>query len=206
MQLSAPFGANEPSGRFRTIGWGGAMARYLIIGARNHADTYSYLQRQFAGDDTVQVLLDRRYGERRRRQACYNVQRRRRERRHGPGRESDLARHGFLVVRQAVGLQWRPPWWRPGSPGKYGDSDRYVGARHMARLIVGAIALYHREKIVEAIKRDALFDALARELEEGRKYYEKNLDPSSAAGADYFAQAIVDILVKEHGDVESKIW
>ncbi len=182
------------------------MMRYLIIAARSHADTYSYLQRQFAGDDTVQVVLDRRYAERRRCQASCRVQRRRRERRHGRGREGDLARHGFLVVRQAMGLQWRPPWWNPGTTGKYGDSDRYVGARHMARLIVGAIALYHRDKIIEAIKRDALFDALARELEEGRKYYEKNLDPSSAVGADYFAQAIVDILVKEHGNVESKIW
>jgi len=180
--------------------------RYLIIAARSHSDTYNYLQRQFAGDETVQVLLDRRYAERRRRQTSCIGQRRRRERRHGRGRESDLATHGFLIVRQAVGLQWRPPWWRAETPGKSGEFDRHLGAKHLARLIVGAIALYHRDKIAEAIKHDALFDALARELEEGRRYYEKNLDPSAVVGMDYFDQAIVDILVKDQGNVESKIW
>jgi hypothetical protein len=66
--------------------------------------------------------------------------------------------------------------------------------------------LYHKDRIVDAIKNDSLFEALERELEEGRKYYEKNVDPSVRAQTGYFDQAVVDILVKGHGSVESKIW
>lgn len=180
--------------------------RYLIIAARGHSDTYSYLQRQFAGDETVQVLLDRRCAERRRQQASHAAQRRRGDRRHGRGRESELATHGFLIVRQAGGLPWRPPWWGAETPGKSNDFHRQLGAKDLARLIVGAIALAHRDKIAEAIKCDALFEFLGKELEEGRRYYEKHLDASALAGAEYFNQAIVDILVKDQGKVASKIW
>jgi hypothetical protein len=47
---------------------------------------------------------------------------------------------------------------------------------------------------------------MERELEEGRKYYEKNVDPAVAVQADYFNLAVVDILVKGRGDVRSEIW
>jgi hypothetical protein len=92
------------------------MIRYLVIAGRDHADLYGFLRRQFAGDDTVQVLLDRRYLERRRGAAPTARERRRGERRRGRGRESDLATHGLLIVRQVAGLQWRPPWWGAGPP------------------------------------------------------------------------------------------
>jgi hypothetical protein len=51
-----------------------------------------------------------------------------------------------------------------------------------------------------------LFQVLEHELDEGRKYYEKSVDPSVAAQVDYFNLAVVDILVKGRGNVESKIW
>ena len=60
--------------------------------------------------------------------------------------------------------------------------------------------------LVEAIKKDCLFEELERELEEARAYYEKNVDPSVRAQTGYFDQAVVDILVKGQGSVESKIW
>jgi len=85
-------------------------------------------------------------------------------------------------------------------------TDPHERAQRLARIIVGEIVLYHKDKIVEAIKNDSLFEVLERELDEGRKYYEKNVDPSLLARADYFDQAVVDILVKGHGSVESKIW
>ena len=177
------------------------MMRYLVIAARSNSDLYDYLRQQFAGDETVQVLLDRRRAERRR-QDSGTRQRRRGERRHVRGRESDLATHGFVIVRRPAGLLWHPPWWTAETPGKSSELDRHHEAKQTARLIVGAIVLYHKDRIAEAIKNDTLFDALARELEEGRKYYEKNVDP----GLDYYDQAIVDILVMEQRDVESEIW
>jgi hypothetical protein len=79
-------------------------------------------------------------------------------------------------------------------------------AKRMARLIIRDIVLYNKDKIAEAIKNDSLFDALEKELEEGRKYYEKNVDPAVASQTNYFDEAVVDILVKGQGDVASGIW
>lgn len=154
----------------------------------------------------MRVLLDRRSAERRRRQTACVAQRRWKERRDAGGREHDLAKRGFLIVRQAGALQWPPPWWGVQAPGKFADVDRHAVARDLARLIVGAIAAAHREKIAEGIRRDALFETLRSELEEGRRYYEENLDASAIGGVNYFDQAIVDILVKGQGNVPSKIW
>ena len=84
--------------------------------------------------------------------------------------------------------------------------DPHERAKRLARLIVGDIVLYNQDKIAEGIKNDTLFQVLEKELEVGRKYYEKNVDPAVAAKADYFNLALVDILVKERGNVESKIW
>jgi hypothetical protein len=84
--------------------------------------------------------------------------------------------------------------------------DPQERAKRLARLIVGDIVLYNREKITEGIRNDTLFQVLEKELEEGRKYYQKNVDPTVVGQADYFNLAVVDILVKGRGDVESRIW
>jgi hypothetical protein len=84
--------------------------------------------------------------------------------------------------------------------------DPHERARRLARLIVGDIVLYNQDKIVEGIKNDTLFQVLKDELAEGRKYYDKNVDATVTAETDYFNMAIVDILVKGRGSVESKIW
>jgi hypothetical protein len=86
------------------------------------------------------------------------------------------------------------------------QKDPHERAQRLARLIVGEIVLYHKEKIVEAIKNDRLFEDLGREFDEARAYYERNVDPAVRVQAGYFDQAVVDILVKGQGSVESKIW
>jgi len=86
------------------------------------------------------------------------------------------------------------------------QKDPHERAQRLARLIVGEIVLYHKEKIVEAIKNDRLFEDLERELDEARAYYERNVDPAVRVQAGYFDHAVVDILVKGQGNVESKIW
>jgi hypothetical protein len=91
------------------------MIQYLVIAARNHPDVYGYLRRQFAGDEKVQVLLDRRYEERRRRSDAHRPERRRGDRRGGRGKDNGLTYHGFVFVRQLSGAQWRPPWWERGA-------------------------------------------------------------------------------------------
>lgn len=85
-------------------------------------------------------------------------------------------------------------------------TDPHERARSLARLIVGEIALYNKEKIAEGIRNDTLFEVLERELDVGRRYYQKNVEPEVEAQADYFNEAVVDILVKGGADLESKIW
>lgn len=85
-------------------------------------------------------------------------------------------------------------------------NDPHERAKRLARLIVGDIVLYNQEKIAQGIKDDNLFQVLEQELAEGRQYYEKNVDAAVAGAADYFGLAVVDILVRGRGNVESKIW
>ncbi len=79
-------------------------------------------------------------------------------------------------------------------------------AARLARTIVSDIALYNKDKIQEGIKEDNLFDLLADELEEGVKYYKTRVDPELAGMTNFYNRAIVDILIKRSGDIESHIW
>lgn len=83
------------------------------------------------------------------------------------------------------------------------DPDK---ARRLARTIVSDIALYNREEIRKGIKNDNLFELLAEELERGRRLYVSRVAPDVQKRANFYNQAIVDILVKQYGNVESPIW
>jgi hypothetical protein len=102
------------------------MIQYLVITARNHPDLYGYLRRQFAGDDKVQVLLDRRHEERRSQGEARKPDRRKGERRTGRGKDNGLSYHGFVVIRQFSGVRWRPPWWGPGMADAASGVDRHA--------------------------------------------------------------------------------
>ena len=86
------------------------------------------------------------------------------------------------------------------------SSEPHARARRLARLIVSDIIIYNQDKVVEGIKEDTLFDLLKEDIEVGRTYYEKNIDPAVAEQANYFNQALVDILIKGRGNIPSKIW
>lgn len=79
-------------------------------------------------------------------------------------------------------------------------------AARLARTIVSDIALYNEEKIHEGLKKDNLFELLSEELEEGEKYYKGRVDPELVGRTNFFNKAIVDILIKRNGDIESYIW
>ena len=84
--------------------------------------------------------------------------------------------------------------------------DPHERAKRLARLIVSDIIIYNQDKIVEGIKQDTLFDLLKEDIEVGRAYYGKNIDPAVAEHTDYFNHALVDILIKGRGNISSKIW
>lgn len=79
-------------------------------------------------------------------------------------------------------------------------------AERLARTIMSDIALYNQDKIRKSIKNDSLFADMADHLEEGRKLYDTRVDPEMPHRWVPFNRAIVDVLVKRFGDIDSEIW
>jgi hypothetical protein len=87
------------------------------------------------------------------------------------------------------------------------DAPEVARAKRLARLIVADIILYNQDKIAEGIKNDSLFSLLDKDITEGRKYYDRQVDPQVAKANPYFDWALVDQLVKSKGGaIPSKIW
>ena len=74
------------------------------------------------------------------------------------------------------------------------------------RTIVSDIALYNKDEIARGIKNDTLFDDLAEEIDRGRKLYNSRVVPELQDASNFFNQALVDVLVKPSGTIESDIW
>jgi len=79
-------------------------------------------------------------------------------------------------------------------------------ANRLARTIVSDIALYNKDEIKRGIENDTLFDDLAEEIERGRKLYNSRVAPEIHETSNLFDKAIVDVLVKQSGNIESDIW
>ena len=79
-------------------------------------------------------------------------------------------------------------------------------AYRLARTIISDIAIYNKDKILNGIKNDNIFELLAKELDEGLKLYKSKIDPTVDAKSIFYNKAIVDILIKKHGDIKSQIW
>lgn len=78
-------------------------------------------------------------------------------------------------------------------------------AKRLARAIISDIAIYNREKVEEGIKNDNIFDLLEPDLEEGRQHFLSRVTPELATGNIYDI-ALVDVLIKRAGKIESDIW
>ena len=79
-------------------------------------------------------------------------------------------------------------------------------ARRLSRAIVSDVALYNQEKVQEGIKNDNLFEVMEEELEEGRKLYITRVSPEILKEHNFYDLAIVDVLIKQSGRIESNIW
>lgn len=78
-------------------------------------------------------------------------------------------------------------------------------ARRLARAIISDVAIYNREKVTDGIKNDRIFELLENELQEGRLHFISRITPELAA-TNIFDLAIVDVLIKRAGKIESTIW
>jgi hypothetical protein len=74
------------------------MPRELFIVARDRADLYRYLSQTFADAENVEVIWDRREGERRQHSNGVSLDRRRRERRTRLSADQDLKTVGYVFL------------------------------------------------------------------------------------------------------------
>lgn len=79
-------------------------------------------------------------------------------------------------------------------------------AFRLARAIVSDIALYNQEKVKEGIRNDNIFEILADELREGREHFHTRVAPELVNRDHLFDRAIVDVMIKQAGKIESTIW
>jgi len=78
-------------------------------------------------------------------------------------------------------------------------------AKRLARAIISDVALYNTEKVESGIKNDNIFDVLHEELEEGRQHFFSRVATELKPEA-IFDIAVVDVLIKRAGKIESDIW
>jgi len=78
-------------------------------------------------------------------------------------------------------------------------------AKRLARAILSDVALYNPEKVESGIKNDNIFDVLHEELEEGRQHFYSRVSPDLNVEGIYDI-AVVDVLIKRAGKIESSIW
>ncbi len=78
-------------------------------------------------------------------------------------------------------------------------------AKRLSSAIISDVALYNREKVETGIKNDNIFELLQEELEEGRQHFISRVNPQLAT-SNIFDIAIVDVLIKRAGKIESSIW
>ena len=79
-------------------------------------------------------------------------------------------------------------------------------AFRLARAIVSDIALYNQEKVKEGIKNDNIFELLEEELAEGREHFHTRVSPEMAERDNLYDRAMVDVMIKQAGKIESPIW
>ena len=78
-------------------------------------------------------------------------------------------------------------------------------ARRLARAIASDLSLYNEEKIMRGIQEDNLFTSLSEEIEEGRALFKSRVAPDLFVKG-FYDRAIIDILVRTKGHVQSKLW
>ncbi len=84
--------------------------------------------------------------------------------------------------------------------------DRPEQARRLARAIASDLSLYNEKKIIEGIQKDNLFSEMTEEIKEGIALYESRVDETLRSQTNFFQRALVDILFKSKGHIESDIW
>lgn len=79
-------------------------------------------------------------------------------------------------------------------------------AHRLARTIASDIMLYNREKVLEGLSKDTLFEILEFEIEEGRELYESRVSAEIRAEHNLLERALVDVLIQAQANVPCSMW
>src|SRR5215468_7642225 len=90
--LAEPRASHETGARRK------GATKHLLVVARNRRRLYEELKRVFAGHETVQVILDRRLGQRRQRKVVPELDQRRRDRRTRSAMNDQLRTIGWSLM------------------------------------------------------------------------------------------------------------
>ena len=86
------------------------------------------------------------------------------------------------------------------------NAAKIRSAQRLARTIASDILLYNREKVIEGLKRDALFEALEGEIREGRELYDSRVSAELDAEFHFLERALVDVLIYGAAQAECDLW
>ena len=71
---------------------------------------------------------------------------------------------------------------------------------------IRAVSERTRSKVRDGIRNDNLFDLLKDELTEGREHFYGRVSPELADRDHLYDRAIVDVMIRQAGKIESSIW
>ena len=74
------------------------MGRTVYIVARDHPELFAYLRDRFSCDGNVEVILDRRFAQRRQHSSAYTPERRRADRRRRPEVDEELQIRAHVII------------------------------------------------------------------------------------------------------------
>ena len=79
-------------------------------------------------------------------------------------------------------------------------------AQRLARTIASDLLLYNKEKVIEGLKRDNLFELLDMELREGRDLYQSRVSVEIQQEYRFLERALVDVLIFSQAQLECDLW
>jgi len=86
------------------------------------------------------------------------------------------------------------------------QGDELKAAYRLARTIASDIMLYHRDKVIDGLKSDALFEALREEIEEGEELFNSRVSERVRAEHNLLERALVDVLICSHAHIPCGLW
>jgi hypothetical protein len=86
------------------------------------------------------------------------------------------------------------------------SAEDLKAAQRLARTIASDILLYNREKVIEGLRNDTLFDVLAEEIREGRGLFEERVSAEICARHNLLDRALVDVLIHSQAHITCPLW